>query len=139
MFFFFSFCFSFVTCVPMMTRNPNKQDKQTEIKYIRRQRKQKDCNWHEKERNDCQRTKTFPTGYLAHKPLFCYKRSNYFVHHTTVSYNFGPSLNNYINKSALRCLKRNNTVYRRTNNIQNEVTMTTHDSGRRATLIASEG
>lgn len=83
-----------------------------------------------KKRNDCQRTKTFPTGYLAHTSLFCYKRSNYFVHHTTVSYNFGPSLNNYINKSAPRCLKRNNTVYRRTNNIQNEVTMTTHDSGR---------
>lgn len=36
----------------------------------------------------------------------CYVRPGYFVQHRTISYNFGPSLNNYISILAPQCLKK---------------------------------
>lgn len=44
-------------------------------------------------------------GYLAHNTL-CYEFRNYFVHLTTLSYKFGPSLNNYINNLSTEVLER---------------------------------
>lgn len=52
--------------------------------------------------NDCPRKKK---GYLAHNTL-CYEFQNHFVHLATLSYKFGPSLNNYINNLSTDVLER---------------------------------